>query len=170
GDLCAAGAHARERLMAGRINEHDLAAVFLDLIRADMLRDAAGLLLGHVRQAYGVEQGGLAMVYVTHNSDHGRALHLILLFLRGLNLVHGFYFEAHGCRRGAELPRQLGGQLGIERLVDGGEDVAVDEFLDHQAGFHVQLLGKLFYGDAFRDGDLAIDRRWARWGFAPHRP
>jgi hypothetical protein len=42
GDLGAAGAHAGERFVAGRIDEDDLAAVFLHLIRADVLGDAAG--------------------------------------------------------------------------------------------------------------------------------
>ena len=42
GDLGAAGAHAGERLVTGRIDEHDLAAVLFDLICADVLRDAAG--------------------------------------------------------------------------------------------------------------------------------
>ena len=42
GDLGAAGAHAGEGFVAGRIDEDDLAAVHLDVIGADVLRDAAG--------------------------------------------------------------------------------------------------------------------------------
>ena len=42
GDLGAAGAHAGERFVTRRIDEDDLAAVLLDVIRADVLRDAAG--------------------------------------------------------------------------------------------------------------------------------
>ena len=42
GDLGAAGAHAGERFVAGRIDEHDLAAVLLDVIGADVLGDSAG--------------------------------------------------------------------------------------------------------------------------------
>ena len=42
GDLGAAGAHAGERFVAGRVDEDDLAAVLLDVIGADVLRNAAG--------------------------------------------------------------------------------------------------------------------------------
>ena len=49
GDLGAAGAHHRERLVAGRVEEDDAAVVDLDVVGADVLRDAAGLALGHAR-------------------------------------------------------------------------------------------------------------------------
>ena len=42
-DLRAAGAHGGERLVARRVEERDLAAVVLDLVGADVLRDPAGL-------------------------------------------------------------------------------------------------------------------------------
>ena len=42
GDLGAAGAHAGERFVAGGIDEDDLAAVHLHVVRADVLGDAAG--------------------------------------------------------------------------------------------------------------------------------
>ena len=42
GDFGAAGAHAGERFVAGRIDEDDLAAVLLHVVGADVLRDAAG--------------------------------------------------------------------------------------------------------------------------------
>ena len=42
-DLRAAGAHGGERLVARRVEEGDLPAVVVDLVRADVLRDAAGL-------------------------------------------------------------------------------------------------------------------------------
>ncbi len=44
GDLGAAGAHGREGLVAGRVQEGDLLAVDLHLVGADVLGDAAGLL------------------------------------------------------------------------------------------------------------------------------
>ena len=169
-DLGAPRAHARECFVTGGVDEHNLAPALLHVIGADVLGDSAGFFFRYVGDANGIEQRSLAMVDVTHDGDHGSALHAVRLDLGLLNVLHRFLFEGDGVYRRAEIPRQLVGQLGIERLVDGGEDIAIDQLLDHQAGFHVQLLGKLFYGDAFRDGDLAIDRRWARWGFAPHRP
>ena len=47
GDLGAAGAHQRERFVAGRVEEDHAAAVAdVDVVGADVLRDAAGLALG----------------------------------------------------------------------------------------------------------------------------
>ena len=74
GDLRAAGAHRRERLVARRVEERDLAAVDVDLVRADVLRDAAGL--GRRRpcaSADRVEQRRLAVVDVAHDRDDRRA-------------------------------------------------------------------------------------------------
>ena len=42
GDLGAAGAHAGERFVTGGVDEDDLLAVHLHLVRADVLGDAAG--------------------------------------------------------------------------------------------------------------------------------
>ena len=77
GDLGSAGSHAGERFMAGRVDEDDFAAVLLDVIGADVLRDPAGFLRGHVGEANGVQQRGLAVIDVAHDGDHGRALHTI---------------------------------------------------------------------------------------------
>ena len=73
GDLGAAGAHQRERLVARRVEEHDVAAVDGDVIRADVLRDAAGFAFGDARLADGVEQARLAVVDVAHHRDDRRA-------------------------------------------------------------------------------------------------
>ena len=77
GDLGAAGAHARERFVAGRVDEDDLAAVLLDLVGADVLRDAAGLAVGHIGGTDGIEQRRLAVIDVAHDGDHGSALHAV---------------------------------------------------------------------------------------------
>ena len=74
GDLGAAGTHAGEGFVTGRIDEDDLAAVLLHVIGADVLRDAAGFLLGHIGHADGVEQRRLTVIDVAHDGDHGRAL------------------------------------------------------------------------------------------------
>ena len=56
GDLRAARAHGGERLVAGGVDERDLAAVDLHLGGADVLRDAARLVRGDAGVADGVEQ------------------------------------------------------------------------------------------------------------------
>ena len=71
-DLRAAGAHGRERLVARRVEEGDLAAVVVDLVGADVLRDAAGLGLDDRGLADRVEQRRLAVVDVAHDRDDRR--------------------------------------------------------------------------------------------------
>ena len=72
--LGAAGTHGGERLVARGVQERDDAAVVLmDLVGADVLRDAAGLARGHVGLADRVQQRRLAVVDVTHDRDHRRA-------------------------------------------------------------------------------------------------
>ena len=56
GDLCAASAHARESLVAGRIDEHDAAAILGNDGCSDVLRDATGFAARNVRRADHVEQ------------------------------------------------------------------------------------------------------------------
>ena len=74
GDLGAAGAHHRERFVAGRVEEDDAAAAGRrHEIRADVLRDAAGFALGDARLANRVEQRGLAVIDVAHDRDDRRA-------------------------------------------------------------------------------------------------
>src|ERR1019366_10293457 len=82
---------------------------------------------------------------------------LILGVLGGLHGLHGLHLIADGGGGSAELARHVGGQLGIERLVDGRVNAAIHQLLNEQSGLHVQLLGKLLHGDAFRNGDFAAD-------------
>ena len=70
GDLGAAGAHQGERLVTGRVEEHHAAAAHVHVVRADVLGDAAGLALGHLGLADGVEQRRLAVVHVAHHGHH----------------------------------------------------------------------------------------------------
>ena len=73
-DLGAARPHGGERLVARCVDEGDfLARRQLDLIGADMLGDAAGLLRYDIRRPDGVEQRRLAVIDMAHDGDDGRA-------------------------------------------------------------------------------------------------
>ena len=100
GDLGAAGAHGRERLVARRVDERDLLAVDLHHRRADMLGDAAGLAGHDARVADGVQKRRLAVVDMAHDGDHGRAglevLVLVVVHHRVLLLRrHDAHLAAH---------------------------------------------------------------------------
>ena len=58
----------------------------------------------------------------------------------------------------AEEASHLRGQLGVERLVDGGENAAAQQARDQILGANFQLLRQILYADAFRDRDAARDR------------
>src|ERR671934_230047 len=83
--------HGREGLGARRVEEGDAAAVVVDLVGADVLRDPAGLGLDDGRLADRVQERRLAVVDVAHDRDHGRplleVLRAILEDLRLLVLV-----------------------------------------------------------------------------------
>ena len=72
GGLGAARTHGGERRVAGRVEEGDHALRRFDVIRADVLRDAARLTGRDLGAADVVEQRSLAVVDVTHDGDHGR--------------------------------------------------------------------------------------------------
>jgi hypothetical protein len=99
------------------------------------------------------------VIDVAHDGDHGRASRDRSSTSVCCNLVRGLFFVADLVGGGAEIARQVFGQLHVQRLVDGGEDFLFHQLLDHQIPFDAELFGKLFDGDAFGDGDLAIDGR-----------
>ena len=105
GGLRAAGAHGSERLVAWRVEERDPAAGVLDLVGADVLRDAARLGLDDGRLADRVEQRRLAVVDVTHDRDHGRPRGEVFLGV----LVRLRLELLVGCVLDRDLTLQLGG-------------------------------------------------------------
>ena len=76
--LGAPGAHGRESLVAGRVQERDFAAVDGHLIGACALGDAASFTGGDIGVADTVEQGGLAVVDVAQHRHHRRAFHQVV--------------------------------------------------------------------------------------------
>ena len=60
---------AGKSLVARRIQEGDLPAFEVDFVGADVLGDAPGLSGDHVAFADVVEEGGLAVVHVSHDGD-----------------------------------------------------------------------------------------------------
>ena len=137
GDLGAACTHAGEGLVAGGIEEDDLAAegrrVFLgdaDLVGTDVLGDAAGFASGDVGGADGVEQRGLAVIDVAHDGDDGRTHDLDeaggVLEEAFDGFVLDLLFDGDDCGVSAELAGD--GSLTssrVERLVDGDHDAAM---------------------------------------------
>ncbi len=167
-DLGAARTHAGEGLMARCIEEDDLAAEGgrvrlgdVDLVRADVLRDAAGFASRHVRRTDRVEQRGLTVIDVAHDGDDRRARDLdqaggvFEQAFDGFILHLLFDRENDGVR--TELARNILRQLAVERLVHGDEDAAHQQRGDEVLAAHFELLGEVLDADAFGDGDRPRD-------------
>jgi hypothetical protein len=139
GDPGAARTHHREGLVAGRVEEHDVAIPHLHGIGADVLGDAAGFALGDARLANRVEQRRLAVVDVAHDGHDRTAGHQIFgaRFLR-LDLQQ-FLFERLHLDVRAELSRDHGCSRGIDRAVDGHHHAFVHQLLQHVLGLDVEL-------------------------------
>jgi hypothetical protein len=139
GDLGSAGAHAGERLVAGRIDEDDLAAVFLNVISADVLGNTAGFAASHIGFADGIEQRGFTVIDVTHDGDDRGAANEI----RGLfgfdHFLGAFLLVSDLVGGSAEITRQIFGEFHVESLVNGGEDLLFEQLLDDKIGFDAEL-------------------------------
>ena len=164
GDLGAAGAHERERFMARRVEEDDVAIVDRDVVGADVLRDAARFALGDAGFADGVEQARLAVIDVAHHRDDRGArgdvfgLRLARVFLQQL------FLEALHLDVGAELARDHRRGFGVERLVDGHHQPLHQQLREDVLRADVELIREIFYGDALGERDRARNRRRRRRG------
>ena len=147
GHAGAAGAHRGERLVAGRVEEGDELAVVVDLVGADVLRDAAGLALDDLGRADRVQQRRLAVVDVAHDRDDRRAVGEVLVGV----LVDGLGLDLVGRVDDLDLLAEL---LGED--ADGVVGQRLRE-RRHLAEHH-ELLDDLRDGHAHRLGDV-LDRR-----------
>ena len=139
-DLGAARAHRGERLVAGSIDERDLAPVGLDRVRADVLRDSAELLLGDLGVADRVEQRGLAVIDMAHHGDHRRPRDHLARDLLGLALLdRGFDVEGDVLDAVAELVGDQRRGVDVEHLVERRHHAEVHQLLDHLAGLDAHV-------------------------------
>ncbi len=159
GHLRAAGAHRGERLVARRVEERHLAPVHVDLVRADVLRDPAGLGVDDVRLADRVEQRRLAVIDVAHDrDDRGPRLERLFRIVERLGL---FLFLARVLDR--HLALELGrDQLDLfvgQRLRRRPHLAEVHENLDDVRHRDAERLRVVAHADARLDGDGTGRRR-----------
>ena len=133
----------------------------LDVVRADVLGDAAGFAGGHLGAADVVEQRGLAVVDVAHDRDHRRT--------RGScrPAVSSTWASSASSASSATAAHDgvaefLGHQRGgveIDRLGDRRHDAHLEQRLDHVAALQRELLREVGHGDRVADRDFTHDRR-----------
>ena len=155
GNLCAARAHARERFVARRVDENDSPVAHVRFVRADVLRDSARFAGRNFGFADRVEQAGFAVVHVAHHGDHRSARQQIsgALFL-DFFFLHHLLFEGDHLHDSVESFGEACCGGNVERLVDAGENAAVEQGFQQILGANIQLFGQFADRDAFGNRDV----------------
>ena len=110
-----------------------------------------------------IEQRGLAVIYVTHDSDHRRTRRdfdggLFSAASGCIDIFRCLLFESDDVRLSSEEARHIAGEFGVERLVDSGKNAAAEQARDQIFRANVEFLRQILNADAFRDRDIARDR------------
>ena len=140
GYIGAARAHGGEGGVARRVDESDCRAIVIDAVSADVLRDSTRFTGRYARLANRVHQRGLAMIDMSHERDDGAArLEFLFLFNNRrrrrndhlFDLVNaGAFFAALLFQNEPVILRDLRRNIGLDRLVDVGEDVVRHQLCD----------------------------------------
>ena len=75
----------------------------------------------------------------------------------GRGVLRQLLFEGDDGSLSAEVASHFGGEIGIQRLVDGGENAARQQASDQILRANLQLLRQVLHADAFRNRDGASD-------------
>src|SRR3984957_20842099 len=117
-----------------------------------MLRDSARFAACYVGFSYGIQQAGLSVIDVAHHGHYRRARNFIAgaFFLDAFFLNH-LLFERNYLHDSVKRFRQAGRSRHVERLIDAGENAAVQQRLQQVLGADVQLLRQLADRNSFSD-------------------
>ena len=155
GDLRATGTHRGERLVTRGVDEGDRTLVVLqlgdDLVGADVLGDATGLLRHHVGVPDRVEELGLSVVDVTHDGHDrrtGRPVLLVALLVtegevEGLEELAVLVLGADDLDDPADLGTEQLQRLVVDRLRRGDHLAQVEQGGDQRGRLGVDLLGEV---------------------------
>ena len=155
GDLRASGTHRGERLVTRGVDEGDRTLVVLqlgdDLVGADVLGDATGLLRHHVGVPEGVEELGLSVVDVTHDGHHRRTGRPVVLFallvtegeVEGLEELAVLVLGADDLDDPADLGTEQLQRLVVDRLRRGDHLAQVEQGGDQRGRLGVDPLGQV---------------------------
>ena len=158
--LRAACAHRREGRVARCIEERDHALVGRDRVRADVLRDTASFTRSHLGMADVIEQGGLAVVDVSHDRHDRCTPYLVAAFLNFFGqqlLVHLGRIDR--LRHVTELFDDERRRVLVDNLVDRHHGAHVEQDLDDFITLDRHCLGQIGNRNTVRNLDLADDWR-----------
>ena len=151
-----AGTHFGKGFVARRIEEGDLRLVLhRQLIGADVLGDAAGFASNHVCSAQCIQQGGLAVIDMTHDRDNRRAClqsfgRIDILIVDNVDIGIG-----HAGDVVAKFGDQQFRRILIDRLRQGDGHAHLEQRL-HKVGTALcHAVGKFLHGNGLRNADIA---------------
>ena len=159
GHVGPAGAHGGEGLVAGRVDEGDRLAVVLDLVGANVLRDAAALALDDVGLADAVQERGLAVIDVAQDRDDRRARHEVFRIDVRRERFHEFVLRGalvDDLEFNPEFHGQHGGQIVVQAGVDGGHLAKGHELAEQLIGLDTDDFGEVADRDRRFDGRAAL--------------
>src|SRR6185437_14021094 len=172
GGLGTAGPHGGERLVTRGVDEGDLPVVAVhrgvDLVGTDVLGDAARLERDHVGVPDRVQELGLAVVDVTHDGDHRRPRHQVViaalvlaeLDVERLEQLPVLFLRGDHLDVVAELGAEQLERLVIDRLGGRHHLAQVEQHLDQRRRVHPDLVGEVAQrGTTGQPDDLAVATR-----------
>ena len=128
----------------------------LDVIRTDVLRDAAGFAARNARLADVVEQRRFAVVDVTHDRDDRRARLRVAFDVQRLFVRVFDRIGRDGLRDVAHFFDDEDRAVLIEHVVDRRHDAHAHQRLDDFAGLDRHALREIADGDRFRHLNFAL--------------
>ena len=178
------GPHRRERLVAWSVDERERPVIALDLIGADVLRDAACLSVDHVRVADPIQQQRLAVVHMAHDGDHRRPQRShagVIVDLDPEKLAEFGLLLLTGVDEtdlGSDLGREQLHHLVTERLGGGHHLAVLHQETNHVGGGAIELGTEVLSGRGPLHNDNALRHRGVAractsgrpWVAVPHGP
>ena len=87
----------------------------------------------------------------------------VFCLLFGDGFVFGIFLISDDGSFGAEIVTEIDSQSLIQSLIQGRKHALIQQPLDNVFRFDIQLLGQLFYRDAFGQSDGFRYRKWLEW-------
>ena len=160
GTLGTTGTHGGKRRVTGSIQERNHAVTGFDVIGADMLGNATRFTRSNAGTTDIIQQRGLTVVNVTHDSHHRCArpgiTFLTMVFQRFDQRVFN-----RVCADQFDLVTHLFddqlGDIALNHLVDGGHDAQTEQRLHNRGTLDGHLLGKVGHRNAIAQYYFAHD-------------
>jgi hypothetical protein len=121
----------------------------LNVIGADVLRNAAMFLSRDIGAANRIKQGCFAVVDMPHDCHHRRARDQHRIFFHLLDFQHALGIESNILHLIVEIGRYQRCGVYIQNLIDAGHHAETHQFLDHITGLDTHLTRQISYGDNF---------------------